>query len=490
MSRAALHALHERWPSDADAVALRDDRCMLRYAELPGAVQTVADWLRATGCKTVALRADNSIDWILVDLACQLAGIVCLPLPDFFSVAQTAHCLRTAGADLLVTDAALATDGATDVPGTAQMQALQLWPAAPGALPAGTQKITFTSGSTGDPKGVCLDVDLQWRVARSLADSVAADARRHLSILPLSTLLENVAGVYASLLRGGEVVLRGAAERGLSGSSALDLPALLRCIDAEQPHSLILVPQLLGALVAACERGWRPPPALRFVAVGGARVAAELLIAARRCGLPAYEGYGLSECGSVVALNVPAQERIGSVGHVLPHCDVAIEEGEIVVTGAAHLGYVGDPASWYPARIATGDLGSVDVGDFLHVRGRSKNVLISSYGRNVSPEWIESELCAQPLLTQCVVVGDGRPFLAALVGAPPAADDATIRRWVERVNQRLPDYARVRRWLRLDAETWASLSTANGRPRRADIERTLRAAIDQLYASAGANASL
>jgi long-subunit acyl-CoA synthetase (AMP-forming) len=168
---------------------------------------------------------------------------------------------------------------------------------------------------------------------------------------------------------------------------------------------------------------------------------------------------------------------------------VSIENDEIVVSGACHLGYVGDPQSWYPARVSTGDIGALDCAGFLHVNGRRKNLLISSYGRNISPEWIESELCAQPLLTQCVVIGDARPFLIALLGIPSAIDDSTIQRWIERVNRRLPDYARIHAWLRLGGDIWASHSTANGRPRRADIERTFAAAIDELYASTPANAA-
>ena len=483
-----LRDLCMRPDCDLDAVALRDGQRALQYRELLAAVERLAGWLLAVGTRVVALRADNSIDWVLVDLACQAAGVVCLPLPDFFSCAQMGHCVDATGADLLLTDAGSAASDAQAVPGMPGLCAQRLEPVA-AALPTGTAKITFTSGSTGEPKGVCLDAALQWRVARSLADVVDPAARRHLSILPLATLLENVAGVYASLLRGGEVVLPDAATRGLSGSSRLDLPALLRCIEREQPHSLIIVPQLLAALVAACERGWQPPASLRFVAVGGARVAAELVILARRCGLPVFEGYGLSECGSVVALNTPAQDRLGSVGQVLPHCDVALEDGEIVVAGACHLGYVGDTQSWYPQRVATGDLGALDAG-FLRVSGRWKNLLISSFGRNISPEWIESELCAQPLFTQCVVVGEGRPFLGALLGVPPGIDDASIQQRIDSVNRRLPDYARVRTWLRLGSDAWASLLTANGRPRREEIARSQAAVIDELYAVAAATAAL
>src|SRR5690606_20978777 len=106
---------------------------------------------------------------------------------------------------------------------------------------------------------------------------------------------------------------------GLRGSSGLDPDRLLRTLHEVRPHSLILVPQLLFALVSAGERGLLPPISLRFVAVGGAHVAPQLLRRAEALGIPVYEGYGLSECASVVCLNTPGGRRVGSVGRPLGH---------------------------------------------------------------------------------------------------------------------------------------------------------------------------
>ena len=86
----------------------------------------------------------------------------------------------------------------------------------------------------------------------------------------------------------------------------LDAARLLGTLSREQPNSLILVPELLQVLVVAAERGWQPPASLQFVAVGGAKVSRELLERADAAGIPVYEGYGLSECASVVCLNTPA----------------------------------------------------------------------------------------------------------------------------------------------------------------------------------------
>jgi long-subunit acyl-CoA synthetase (AMP-forming) len=476
---ARLHALAAA--TAPDQVALRDARQLVRYGELTARVTALADWLRAQSCRVVALQLPNGVDWVLLDLACQLADVICLPLPDFFSPAQIDHCLAAAQADLLITQTEDSATSAVDGLSGIFARRLILKTHRPDSRPDGTSKITFTSGSTGTPKGVCLDAELQWRVAQSLATVIGLRGMRHLCLLPLATLLENIAGVYAPLLCGGEVVLPDAAARGLSGSSGLNLPALLNCLQTEQPNTLILLPQLLRALVAAAAQGWRAPASLQFVAVGGARVAPELIDRARAFGLPVYEGYGLSECGSVVALNTPAHDRPGCVGQVLPHCRVCVENGEVVIGGAAHLGYLGEPASWYPARIASGDLGSRDRDGFLSINGRRKHLLITAFGRNVSPEWVESELCATPLLTQCVVLGDARPHLVAALGAPAAIDDATIQRWLDQVNARLPDYARVRSFLRLAPEAWQPLLTANGRPRRDVLQRELADAIDALY---------
>jgi acyl-CoA synthetase (AMP-forming)/AMP-acid ligase II len=99
-----------------------------------------------------------------------------------------------------------------------------------------------------------------------------------------------------------------------------------------RPHSIVLVPELLRLLVAAAERGWPVPGSLKFVAVGGAAVSVDLLARAEAVGLPVFEGYGLSECASVVCLNTPDARRRGSVGRPLPHASVRLaDDGQIMV---------------------------------------------------------------------------------------------------------------------------------------------------------------
>ena len=462
-------------------------------AALIAAVRALAERLTASGCRMLALHLDNGPDWIVADLAARTAGICLVPLPTFFSAEQIRHVLRSVPIDAVVSadPAALAPSHTgrsvpVDLPGAGTVRLLTLAsdPAA-GAVPRGTGKVTFTSGSTGRPKGVCLANDALLRQARVLADAAALRRPRHLCVLPLSTLLENVAGVYAPLLARGEVLAPPLAEIGFQGSSTLDGPRFVAAIARYRPHSLILTPQLLQVLVAAARGGWTPPSSLAFVAVGGARVPAGLIEAAHALGIPAYEGYGLSECASVVSLNSPGAARPGSCGRPLPHVSVRIVAGEIHVAGNAMLGYAGEPASWGRDTIATGDLGRLDGDGFLHVEGRLNNLLISSYGRNISPEWVESELLADGSLDDCVVFGDARPYCIALLRARAVQrDDSAIQATVDAANGRLPDYARIRAWVRLPEPLAANREflTENGRPRRPAIQARYAALINALYA--------
>ena len=493
--------------TEGDRLALSSSQQSISYAELIKAVTAVSTWLAESGVRSLALAADNSVDWVIVDLACQQAGIVCVPLPSFFSSIQILHCLVDCNADVVISDKP---DFDQVIPGRSRRISLPLsdrlhcWRTTffkngsvanekiysnngpvssnsqrvkahvkgkncealkQGKFPRETQKITFTSGSTGSPKGVCLSLSHQLQVACSLAEKICLNHPEHLCLLPLSTLLENIAGIYGSLLRGGTVVIPSDEERGMEGSSKLNVQALLGCIERSRPASMILLPQLLSVLVASCQMGWRPPSSLRFVAVGGARVSPYLLSRAADFGLPVYQGYGLSECGSVVALNTPDKASIDAVGTVLPSAQVKIENGEIIVEGSNFLGYLGQPESWYPQRVNTGDRGSLEDG-FLRVNGRSKNVVISSFGRNISPEWVETEMLSKPLVSQCLVLGDDQPHLAALLSAPDKISDDMIDHWVSTVNDRLPDYAQVKKWRRLPENAWEGLNTANGRIRR------------------------
>lgn len=456
-------------------LAVRDAASELSAAQLLQDVRARRARLDALGARRVALALDNGADWVAWDLALLESGRVCVPVPGFFSPQQQAHVLDSAGVDTLIGDPVVA----ARVAGFEEVDAgiFQRVPRALPPLPAGTVKITYTSGTTGQPKGVCLDAAAQLAVAHSLAEvSMACGVERHLCVLPLATLLENVGGVYAAFLAGACVDLVPQAGLGMTGASGFDVARFIRTLHEHRPHSLILLPQLLLALVAAAEQGAAMPDSLRFAAVGGARVSPGLLLRAEALDLPVFEGYGLSECASVVCVNTPAARRIGTVGRPLAHAAVRLAaDGEVEVRGARMLGYLGEPApagEWLP----TGDLGHFEDG-FLVLHGRKKHQFVTAFGRNVNPEWVEAELAEQAPIAQAWVHGEALAANVAVI-VPRRADctDADIAAAVAAANATLPDYARVQRWLRADAPFTPAngLLTANGRLRRAAlVERYL-----------------
>jgi long-subunit acyl-CoA synthetase (AMP-forming) len=468
--------------------AVRGTGTRLDAAGLEARVQRLADLLDRARPRALGLIADNGIEWVVADLAAERVQVPLVPLPAFFTLGQLQHAADATGMDALLCEApgiahALGFTPGGNLPGTS-LPWFRRKAAAPAALPAGTSKITFTSGTTGTPKGVCLSAAQQRTVAASLlAATQGVGIERHLSLLPLAVLLENIAGVHAPLAAGATCCMPSLGTVGVGGSTGFDPRIALAAIERWQADSVILLPQMLAALTAVIEAGAPRPSRLRFAAVGGAKVAPALIERARAAGIPAYEGYGLSECASVVALNVPGANRPGSVGRPLPHARVRIDSGEIVVDGAGFLGYLGAAAPGQDT-LPTGDLGRVDADGFLHIDGRRKHQLITSFGRNVAPEWPEAELAVSSAVAQAAVFGEARPQLAAvLVPAMPAVPDMALEAAVRAANARLPDYARIAVWLRAEApfSTGNGLATANGRARRDAVWQRYGAQIESLY---------
>ncbi|MCW4631093.1 MULTISPECIES: AMP-binding protein [Marinomonas] len=470
-------------PEWANNVALIQQDKKLTYQALANAVTARKNWLIEQQVSRVAIAMDNTIEWVLFDLACQDAELCCVPVPSFFSPQQTAHLLNESGIELMLTqdNNSPANHDATDSPFEG-VYVSRLTVQNKPQIPTGTHKITFTSGTTGNPKGVCLSNESQLNVAHSLAKAVALQDVRHLCLLPLATLLENIAGIYSPLLVGGTIILANQEERGFSGSRLTQPQQLLALISQQQPTSLILVPELLSLFLGACLQGWKPPTSLQFIAVGGGKVAAGLVQKAHALGLPVYQGYGLSECASVVSLNTPAQQDQASAGAVLPHNQLHIEQGELVITGNLFLGYLNQPESFYPKEVRTGDLVSLTNG-FLNIDGRQKNIIINSFGRNVSPEWVEAELMATGYFREVLVFGEARPYCGALLSPAANITEEQIQHVISMVNQHLPDYARIGTWLPLEQPlmTIPGMVTATGKPIRHKILVHFADQIEPLY---------
>jgi len=433
-------------------------RGQLSGRDIRARVLALAERLRHT-CpqdRPVAVALDQGLESCVADLALLCADLPALPLPPFFTEQQRAHAMLEAGASIRLTADKEASDGFA-------LQPLNN-PARP--LPLDTAKISFTSGSTGTPKGICLSAAHLISVAESVVTRVGSHhAGRHLALLPPGVLLENVAGFYATLLAGGTYVALPQAEVGLASPFRPDFAKMLEVVARDRITSLILVPEYLAGMVAVMEAMGTRLPELTIVAVGGARVPLALLERARAVGLPVRQGYGLTECGSVIALEDEADTGKGSVGRPLDHGRIEIApDGEILVHGPAFLG-TASGAERAPGPLATSDVGRIDAQGRLWIEGRKSNLIITSHGRNISPEWIESELASEPTIAQAMVYGEGQAHLSALIVS--AGTDAQIEAAVASANARLPAYAHVTRWRRAAPFTPANGQlTANGRLRR------------------------
>lgn len=468
-----------------DDIVLRGDEVSLNAPALLEAVCDLAD--RLAGSRVLAVLADNGPAWVMADLAAMRGGWVHLPLPGFFGPPQLVHALQSAAADMLLTDQPeRATALGLGFEPVGQWQGLFLLRRKTTAvrLPAGTAKVTFTSGSTGAPKGVCLSAAGLLATARGVMARLAdLSIERHLAVLPLALLLENVAGVYAPLLRGASIHLPALSRLGWRGMAGFAPELLQQAVETSAAHSLILVPEVLKAwALHLAKRHQHSPSSLRFVAVGGARVAPGLLAQARMRGLPVYQGYGLTECGSVVSLNRPGDDGEG-VGRPLDHAALRVEAGEVRVATSAFLGYLGSGTTETVAgdEFPTGDLGHLDARGHLHLDGRSKHLIVTSYGRNIAPEWVESVLLAQPEIAQAVVTGESRRWLDGILVPAIGVDEVALGGAVARANACLPDYARLGGWIAVPPFTVLNgQATGNGRPVRNVI---LAAHADALAAS-------
>ena len=166
---------------------------------------------------------------------------------------------------------------------------------------------------------------------------------------------------------------------------------------------------------------------------GGAPLGVRLGHFYRGAGVTILEGYGLTETTAGATLNLTGAHRVGSVGRPIPGTSIKIaEDGEVLIRGAIVMGgywqndaanaEVFDAQGWFQ----TGDLGKLDDEGFLYIVGRKKELIVTAGGKNVAPAVLEDRLRAHPLVSQCLVVGDNQPFIAALV----TIDQDALKGWV------------------------------------------------------------
>lgn len=448
-----LAALGQQAQKRPGVAAISDPRCTLNYASLAGHVAARAINF-ADLPQTVGLLAPNSVEWVIADLALALAGKTLVPLPTFFSAGQLHHIVRDAAVGHILcapqTQAMAQTAAeALDLPITILNDTFDTAPF-PDDLSAAdhAKRIIYTSGTTGAPKGVRIGSKQITASARGLLNACGATPSDHyLSVLPFSLLLEQIAAICLPLLAGAKVTIdpfaAGAAVQG-------DPKPLIAAFAVTRPTASVLVPGLLGAWVQGLTATHMlAPDTLRFVAVGGAPVPAPLADSAWALGIPVHEGYGLSECCSVVSVNRPGARIPGTTGQVLNGLTVAIEDGEIIVHGPTVMdGYLGgDNLSSHSWR--TGDLGEFTPEGALRVLGRKDRLIVTPQGRNINPEWIETLAQGAPgVMDAKLALLGGKELVLDITPAPHAKntlEQNTLEQAIWQALSTAPEYAQPAR---------------------------------------------
>ncbi len=433
----------------------------------------------------VALLSENRPEWLLADYALVLLGAVSVPLHATLPAAQVQAILRDAGARLVLASTAsqrekvgrpswlarppavIVVDPAAARPGDRTLADLLTQTGGqpgPGGEPKPDDLATliYTSGTTGEPKGVMLthgNLVANLVALQALAPLGPEDVA--LSFLPLSHVLERIAGIYLVLLCGGVVAFAEGFEaladnirevrptlmvgvplfyerlRAKILAEAEGRPAPLRrlftralavgqaAFAARQAGEIPALPLRLRAAVADRLVGGRVRAALggrlRLFVSGGAPLPVEVGAFFHALGLPVYEGYGLTETSPVVSLNRPGALRLGTVGQPLPGVEVKVAgDGEILVRGANVMaGYWRKPRATRTALkegwLHTGDLGHLDDAGFLVITDRKKDLLVTAGGKKIAPRGLEERIRRHPAVRDVVIVGEGRAYLTALL---------------------------------------------------------------------------
>ncbi len=215
---------------------------------------------------------------------------------------------------------------------------------------------------------------------------------------------------------------------------------------------------------------------VRHAISGGSAMERRLGLFFSGAGVTIYEGYGLTETTAAATANPPEQTRFGTVGLPVPGTTVLIgEDGEIWLRGGqVFSGYLNNVKAtdevlrdgW----LATGDIGSLDEDGYLTITGRKKEILVTSGGKSVSPIALEDRVRAHPLVAQCVVVGNNRPFVAALVTLDPEA----VTHWLSMRGKPRLESAELLHDPDLEAEIRRAVVAANTLVSQAESIRTFR----------------
>lgn len=445
----------------ASGIELGDRVAILASTRYEWVVLDFAIWA-AGGC-TVAIFDSSSAEqarWILSDSGTKL--IVVENARHRATIAEIEDGLPELGEPLVIDDGAIDTLVARgkDLGDEAvHERRKQVKAASPASL-------IYTSGTTGRPKGVMLSHANLY--AESAADRAAMPqflkpGHRSLLFLPLahvfaravalaafdagvtvahtadwSTLVEQF-GEYKpdfilSVPRVFEKVFNGAKQKAHDGGKGkiFDLAAdtaveYSQALDNGGPGLVLKVKHTVFDKLVYGKLREAMGGRCKSAVSGGGPLGARLGHFFRGIGVTIYEGYGLTESTAAVSVNTPEHLKVGSVGRPLGgHAAKVAEDGELLLRGpVVFAGYWNNPAATEDAFddgwFKTGDLGAIDEQGFITITGRKKEIIVTAGGKNVSPAMLEDSLRSHPLISQVMVVGDGKPFVGALITLDPEA---------------------------------------------------------------------
>ncbi len=477
----------------------------------------------------VVLIAENRVEWPVSDLAIQSVGAITVPTYAGMPPPLAQGIAADAGAVLAIAgDAKLA----AKVPTTSVMRAVVLmdsdlpqWfeaqPSAAelaeiarrlGALrPDDVATVIYTSGTTGEPKGVELAHRSWVDTAHALLDAVPlGESDVALSWLPLSHVFERQL-FFVCLAMGGQVYMSRGVDRLVADISEVH-PTLMTSVPRvyEKMHAAVLervrsTPtvrrSLFGWAIRAGSRFAHNHPTaphlqlqhrladrlvlhplrerlvggrLRMFISGGAALAQDVEEFFWAMGVPIYQGWGLTETCSGATLNTPSAHRFRSVGKPLRGVELKIaDDGEILVKSPGNmLGYHNKPEATAEVLkdgwLYSGDIGVIDGDGFLFITDRKKALFKTAVGKYVAPQPLENELMHDPLIERAVVVGDGRPYVTALVvpdwdaagkaGLDEAAISERVQKAVDAANEGHGTWERIQYFTLLPED----FSEANG----------------------------
>jgi long-chain acyl-CoA synthetase len=436
----------ERYPQK---VSLRTNETSLNYADLVSAIiETSAD-LISFNSQVFGIDLSNCPEWVITDLSILNIKATNIPIPSFFSSEQINHLISDSSLEIMISDNYDKYQGNFSLIKTIKIlqKELYIFKTKNIAPNLDYSKITYTSGTTGNPKGVCLtEVNIQ-KTIMALEEALNINQDDvHFSFLPYSVLLENIAGIYLPLMLGAEIFIPNEKELNF-GSPTIDYQRVISIINEVKPSTTILVPHQLSALLQSIVTHGQGMESFKYIAVGGAHVRLSDLKLAKKLEIPVYQGYGMSETASVISVNTLKNNKLGTVGRVLDHLDIKIDsEGEILVKGNLFSGYLNqssnlvDESGFY----RTGDIGQIDTDGYLKILGRKKHIFINSFGRNISPEWLENELSSHPQIIQSAVFGESETSCSAVIFS---TNQDKVNEAIKKTNSILPEYAQITRWV-------------------------------------------